>query len=62
MNAVKSQVAQNQATASTFFTALSQAMIAHIEAEGAKGQTIEICQHILLLAPLLKVIFQYVSI
>ena len=59
--AVKNQATQNEATASRFFTALSQAIISHLESEGSKGQTIETCQHILMLAPLMKVICQYVG-
>ena len=59
--AVKNQAAQNEATASKFFTSLSQAITSHLESEGAKGQTVETCQHVLMLAPLMRVICQYVG-
>ena len=58
--AVKNQASQNEAMAFKFFTSLSQAIISHLESEGARGQTIETCQHVLMLAPLMKVISQYV--
>lgn len=60
--AVKNQATQNEVTASKFFTSLSQAITSHLESEGAKGQTIETCQHVLMIAPLMKVISQYVGI
>ena len=61
MNAVKSQIAQNETTAKRFFTALAAMIEKHVESEGASGRITETCQHVLLIAPLLKVLQDYVE-
>ena len=61
MNAVKSQIAQNEATAKRFFTALAGMIEKHVESEGASGRITETCQHVLLIAPLLKILQDYVE-
>lgn len=62
MNAVKSQIAQNEETAKRFFTTLVATIEKHVESEGAGSRITETCQHILLIAPLLRVLQDYVEI
>ena len=62
MNAVKSQIDQNEAIAKQFFTTVASTIEKHVESEGAKSRMTETCQHILLLAPLLKILQDYVTI
>lgn len=61
MDAVTSQINSNVAAATSFFSTLCARVGAYIEEEGKGGSTVETCQHFLLLAPLLKVVNDYVG-
>ena len=61
MTAVESQISANVSAAASFFSTLCQRVTAFIEEEGKGSNTVEACQHFLLLAPLLKVVDEYVG-
>lgn len=61
MSAVKNQTTQNEAIAKRFFTSLAAAIEKHVESEGASGRLTETCQHVLLMAPLMSVLQDYVG-
>ena len=61
MEAVTSQINSNVVAATSFFSTLCTRVGAYIEEEGKGGNTVETCQHFLLLAPLLKVVNDYVG-
>lgn len=60
MAAVADQISGNVSAATSFFSTLCARVAAFIEEEGKGGSTVEVCEHFLLLAPLLKVVNEYV--
>lgn len=60
MEAVASQINTNVVAATSFFSTLCARVSGYIEEEGKGSSTVETCQHFLLLAPLLKVVNEYV--
>lgn len=62
MAAVAGQISGNVSAATSFFSTLCARVAAFIEEEGKGGSTVEVCEHFLLLAPLLKVVNEYVRV
>ena len=60
MAAVENQAAQNVAAAQQFFTAVSGAIERFVTSEAAGNNIVELCEHLLLLAPLLRGLRDYV--
>lgn len=61
MQAVKSQVATNEAAAASFFARVQTVVTQHIESQKKESQTQEAVEHLLLLAPLLRVVKEHVE-
>lgn len=64
MKAVETQMASNVAVASGFFRTLTESVVKYIQDVSGGGKitnTVEVCQHFLLLAPVSKVVKAYVG-
>ena len=61
MQAVKSQVATNEAAAASFFARVQAVVAQHVEAQKKEAQTQEAVEHLLLLAPLLQIVKKHVG-
>ena len=59
MQAVKSQVATNEAA--SFFARVQAVVAQHVEAQKKEAQTQEAVEHLLLLAPLLQIVKKHVG-
>lgn len=64
MKAVETQMARNVTVASSFFKTLTESVVKYIQDVSGGGKitnTVEVCQHFLLLAPVSKVVKAYVK-
>lgn len=64
MKAVETQMARNVTVVSSFFKTLTESVVKYIQDVSGGGKitnTVEVCQHFLLLAPVSKVVKAYVK-
>lgn len=64
MKAVETQMARNVTVVSSFFKTLTESVMKYIQDVSGGGKitnTVEVCQHFLLLAPVSKVVKAYVK-
>ena len=64
MKAVETQMARNVTVACSFFKTLTESVVKYIQDVSGGGKitnTVEVCQHFLLLAPVSKVVKAYVK-